>query len=172
MSLFLLGNIVTLIGALFMVGIGFMHNKRKILICQNLQFLIMGLGNLLLGGVSGFIADMISIFRNIFCLKRELTKGWKVFFIIVQVGVSAIFLGFTDFAAREILPIAATLTYTWMLDTKKETVLKIVMLATQLMWLVYDILLMNISGMVFDILTLCSNIVGFMRARKHEAVEA
>ncbi|MCR5526376.1 MAG: YgjV family protein [Lachnospiraceae bacterium] len=172
MSLFLLGNIVAFVGALFMVGIGFMHDKRRILLCQNMQFLIMGIGNLLLGGVSGFVADIVSIFRNIFCLKRELTKGWKVFFIIIQVCVSTVFIGIAGFAPREILPIAATLTYTWMLDTKKETVLKIVMLATQLMWLAYDISLLNISSMVFDFLTIGSNIVGFIRARKHEALEA
>ena len=60
----LIGNIIALIGALFMVAIGLVKNKRNILIMQNIQFFIMGIGNLILGGVSGFVANIVSIIRN------------------------------------------------------------------------------------------------------------
>ena len=48
----IIGNVLGLIGALLMVGIGFMHERRHILIWQNVQFLIMGIGSLVLGGSS------------------------------------------------------------------------------------------------------------------------
>ena len=53
MNIIVIGNIVAFIGAILMVLVGFIKTKRNILIAQNIQFLIMGLGNLILGGVSG-----------------------------------------------------------------------------------------------------------------------
>ncbi len=164
----IIGNILGLIGALLMVGIGFMHERRHILIWQNVQFLIMGIGSLVLGGVSGFIADVISIMRNLFFLKRDLTKGWKLFFVLIQVIVSSVFLYFGGFRWIELLPIIAAVVYTGLIDTKKESTLKIVLSTCQTMWLIYDIMLMNFAAAVFDVLTICANFVGMHRAKKAE----
>ncbi|ETP73207.1 Bacterial inner membrane protein [Lachnospiraceae bacterium JC7] len=164
----IIGNVLGLIGSLLMVGIGFVHNRRYILIGQNVQFLIMGIGNLVLGGVSGFVANIISVIRNIFILKRELTKGWKLFFVCIQVLVSSVFLYIGGFRWIELLPIISAVVYTGLIDTKKESTLKIVLSACQIMWLVYDIALMNFAAAVFDVLTICANFVGMLRAKKAE----
>ncbi|OON86630.1 hypothetical protein BXO88_06440 [Oribacterium sp. C9] len=164
----IIGNVLGLIGSLLMVGIGFVHQRRYILIGQNVQFLIMGVGNLVLGGASGFIANVISVIRNIFILKRDLTKGWKMFFVGLQVVVSSVFLYINGFRWVELLPIISAVLYTGLIDTKKESTLKIVLSACQIMWLIYDIALMNIAAAVFDVLTICSNYVGMLRAKKAE----
>ena len=162
----LIGNIIALIGALFMVAIGLVKNKRNILIMQNIQFFIMGIGNLILGGVSGFVANIVSIIRNFFCLKKELTVFWKVFFVIVQIVVSAYFMSIRGFKFQELLPILGTVLYTWKLDEKDMVKLKIVLIICQIMWLTYDISLRNVSGAVFDVLTIVTNALGIIRIRK------
>lgn len=168
----IIGNILGLAGSLLMVGIGFIHNRRYILIGQNVQFLIMGIGNLVLGGVSGFIANIISVIRNLFFLKRELTKGWKLFFVTLQVFVSAVFLFLGGFRWIELLPIISAVVYTGLIDTKKESTLKVVLSGCQMMWLVYDIALMNFAAAVFDVLTICANFVGMFRAKKAERLRS
>ncbi|SKB91814.1 inner membrane protein [Lachnospiraceae bacterium] len=166
----LIGNIVIFIGALFMVAIGLIKNKKNILIAQNFQFLIMGIGNLILGGTSGFISNIVSIARNIFCLKFELTTPWKVFFVFMQAAVSGFFMYFTGFSAWELLPITAAILFTWMLDTDRASVLKIVIILAQFMWLGYDFHIHSVTGMFFDSMTVLSNLVGLVRARRTEAV--
>ena len=81
MNIIVIGNIVAFIGAILMVLVGFIKTKRNILIAQNIQFLIMGLGNLILGGVSGFIVNIVGILRNIICLRWNLNVPLKIFFI-------------------------------------------------------------------------------------------
>ncbi len=166
----LIGNIVIFIGALFMVSIGLIKSKKNILIAQNFQFLIMGIGNLILGGTSGFISNMVSIVRNIFCLKFELTMKWKVFFIVLQTAVSGFFMYFTGFSAWEILPIMSAMLFTWMLDTDKASVLKAVIITAQFMWLAYDFHIHSVTGLFFDSMTILSNLIGMVRARKTEVV--
>ena len=164
----IIGNVLGLIGSLLMVGIGFVHEKKYILVGQNVQFLVMGVGNLVLGGVSGFIANVISVIRNIFILKRELTRGWKLFFVCIQVLVSFVFLYLGGFRWIELLPVLSAVLYTALIDTKKTSTLKIVLSTCQMMWLVYDIALMHYTAAVFDVLTICANVVGMHRARKAE----
>ena len=164
------GNIVIFIGALFMVAIGLIKSKKNILIAQNFQFLIMGIGNLILGGTSGFISNIVSIARNLFCLKFELTTAWKVFFMALQVIVSGFFMYFTGFSAWELLPIMAAILFTWILDTDKASVIKIVIIVAQFMWIGYDFHIHSVTGLFFDSMTILSNLIGMVRARRTEAV--
>lgn len=164
----IIGNILGFTGSILMVGIGFMHKREYILIGQNVQFIIMGIGNLVLGGISGFIANIVSVIRNVFFLKYDMTKGWKIFFVALQVVVSLAFLYFGSFRWAELLPIISAVTYTSFLDTEKPSTLKIVLTVCQVMWLVYDICLMNYAAAVFDVLTIGANIVGLMRAKRFE----
>ena len=90
MNTILLGNIVAFAGAILMVLVGLMKKKRDMLLLQNVQFLVMGIGNLILGGITGGIADFISIARNFICLKWKYTIGWKIFFVAVQAALTAV----------------------------------------------------------------------------------
>lgn len=164
----IIGNVLGLIGSLLMVGIGFIHNKNYILIGQILQFIVMGIGNLVLGGVSGFVSDMAGVLRNLYFLRWKTSKRAIVFFLLLQVVVAGISMVLLGFKWRELLPIFATTLFTWKLDTKKESELKIILNICQLMWLVYDIVIMNYTTAFFDVLTICSNFVGMMRALKKE----
>lgn len=168
MDLVIIGNIFGLVGALLMVALGFTHKRSIILVGQVLQFLIMGVGNLVLGGISGFISNIVGIVRNLFFLKYDMTNGWKLFFVVIQVVISAFFMYRMGFRWIELLPILATVSYTWLLDTKKESHLKMVLSGCQVMWLIYDIAILNYTAAVFDILTLCSNFVGMVNAIKEE----
>ena len=66
-----IGNIISFAGAIVMVLIGLIKERKKILSAQIAQFSLMGLGNLVLGGPTGFITNMVSIVRNLICFKWE-----------------------------------------------------------------------------------------------------
>ena len=163
MNLLLIGNAVSMIGCLIMVAIGFLKRKQHILIAQSVQCLFMGAGNLILGGVSGFICNVVTIARNLVFSKWDVTLPLKIFFIALQVVLS---LGSLSAGLIAWLPILSAAVFTWFLDTKSETKLKLVILSTQVMWLIYDIHYLNYVATTFDVLTMCSNLIGLYMIRK------
>ena len=142
-----------------MVAIGFIQERDKILKTQCVQWAIMGVSNLMLGGATGFISNMISIGRNLYTLKRDLTKPVKIGFIVVQIVFSAAFnqIGWLGW-----LPIFAAVAFTLFLDVKDERVLKATIIFGQVLWAVFDFSLMNYTAFAFDIFTIISTAIGLM----------
>lgn len=145
-----------MIGCLIMVGIGFLKRKNHILIAQSVQCLFMGAGNLILGGVSGFICNIVTIIRNFVFLKFRNTTAMKLFFIALQfvLSVSTLSAGWISW-----LPIVSAALFTWYMDTGSEVKLKIVILCTQVMWLTYDLYYRNYVASAFDVMTMGSNLI-------------
>jgi len=163
MNTLLIGNIVSGIGCLIMVAIGLLKKKSHILIAQSFQCAFMGAGNLILGGVNGFIANVVSIVRNLVFVKCQSTTVLKLAFIAVQLVLS---LGSMGDGWVAWLPILATALFTWFLDTKHTSTLKLVIITTQVMWLTYDIYYRNFVAVTFDVMTMVSNLIGFFMVRK------
>lgn len=164
MNLLLIGNAISMIGCLIMVFIGFLKKKNHILIAQCVQCVFMGVGNLVLGGISGFICNIVTIVRNLVFVKFRNTTFLKVFFILLQLvlSVSTLSNGFISW-----LPLIAAALFTWCMDTKSPAKLKICILITQVMWLTYDLYYRNYVASSFDVMTMVSNLIGlYMVCRK------
>ena len=154
MNTLLIGNAISMIGCLVMVGIGFLKKKNHILIAQSVQCLFMGAGNLILGGISGFICNIVTIIRNLAFMKFRNTAGMKIFFILLQfvLSISTLSVGWISW-----LPILSAALFTWFMDTRSEAKLKVVILCTQVMWLTYDLYFRNYVASAFDVMTMLSN---------------
>jgi len=157
MNLLVIGNIVSLIGAVLMVLIGLIKDKKRILTVQNAQFAIMGIGNLLLGGVSGAVANLVSIARNLYGLRFKMTTAGKVAFILVQAALTAVtncngWVGW--------LPVAAAAAFTWVMDTPNPIKMKNMIIFGQVCWCVFDASISNYTALVFDVITIISNLAG------------
>lgn len=163
MNLILIGNLISFLGCLLMVSIGFLRKKNQILGVQCLQFSLMGISNFLLGGNSGTISNLVSIVRNLVFFKVKVTVPLKVSFIVLQILLS---LGALKEAPLEWLPVLAAGAFTWFLDVKSEITLKIVMIGTFFLWVVYDLCHQNYVAMTFDILSIFSNAVGIWMLHK------
>ena len=163
MNLLLIGNAISMVGCLIMVLIGFLKKKNQILIAQCVQCLFMGIGNLVLGGVSGFVCNIVTIIRNLVFVKFRNTTFLKVFFIVLQFVLSfgSLSAGFISW-----LPLIAAALFTWCMDTKSAARLKICILCTQIMWLIYDLYYLNYVASAFDVMTMVSNVIGLYMVRK------
>ena len=155
----LLGNIVSFFGCIVMVAVGFIKNKDKIMKVQCLQFGLMGLGNLILGAMGGFVSNGVSIIRNLAFTRIGATPRMKVGFIVVQ-AVLTLIVGGT--ALIEWLPIIGMVVFVWCLDMKSAVGFKCVMMFGQSLWVIYDWYYMNYSAFAFDILTLITTVVGIV----------
>ena len=81
MNPILLGNLISFAGAFLMVVIGLIKRKEKVLAVQCVQFSLMGIGNLVLGGVTGALSNLISLIRNLVCYRTGVTVPLKLIFI-------------------------------------------------------------------------------------------
>jgi hypothetical protein len=64
------------------------------------------------------------------------------------------------------LPILAGAIFTWYLDTKSEVVLKLVIIGTLVLWLIYDLYYYNYVSSAFDTATIISNSIGLWMLQK------
>lgn len=161
----LLGNLFSLAGSLMMVSIGFLKKRENVLGAQCFQFSLMGIGNLILGGMTGALSNFIGLIRNLICYKAGITVPLKIFFILLQSGLS---LYVNNKGLIGLLPVAAAVIFTWFMDIKSDMGMKILLISTQCMWIIYDFTVLNYVAVVFDILFLCSNCVGIYRIRKSQ----
>lgn len=159
MNVVVIANMISMIGCILMVGVGFLQKKNQILLVQCVQFAFLAAANLLLGAMTGFISGGISIVRNLIFTRRENTGLLKVVFIVVQVALS-LSVGIHSFI--DWFPIFSTVLFTWFLDTKSEVRLKLVMIAAQSFWLIYDFVYLNYVTCAFDGLTILSNFIGII----------
>lgn len=151
-----------------MVLVGFIKEKRRILSVQCIQFTLQGAANLMLGGFSGFIANVVSILRNLAFTRFKNTVWLKLFFIALQLVLSwkSLGSGFINW-----LPLLAAWLFTWFLDLKSEVQLKIVIISTQVLWMIYDFAHLNYVAVSFDVFTMVSNGIGIymlLKDRKKE----
>lgn len=153
MSIALTANIITLFGAIIMVGVGFIHSKKTALALQCLQFAVMGAGNLLLGGITGFVSNIVGIARNLVCSMWVFSLPVKLLFILVQTGLC---LAVNTQGLLGLLPAAAAIIFTWFMDTEDPIVFKFVIMGTSVMWMIYDFAIGNYVAGVFDCFTVCS----------------
>ena len=166
MNLLLIGNAISMVGCLIMVFIGFLKKKNHILVAQCAQCMFMGVGNLVLGGISGFVCNIVTILRNIVFLRFRNTNLMKITFILLQFVLS---IGTLSAGWISWLPIVSAALFTWCMDTKSEVRLKIIILCTQVMWLTYDLYYLNYVASAFDVMTMISNLIGLYLICKKKA---
>lgn len=164
----ILGNIASLVACTVMVFIGFIKNKDRYIVMQNIQFALNGTSHLLLGGFGGAIASGISIIRNIITSKREITVQIKIALIVLQtvLSISTVTLNPITW-----LPIIAAGMFTWYIDTKDVMWFKWVIIITLIMWGIYDIYHQNYVSIWFRIFTIVSNGISMVQIRKKQKSE-
>lgn len=167
MNTIILGNIIALFGSIVMVMIGFLKKKEKIIIAQCIQCGFIGLANLVLGGISGFVTNCFTILRNCISFKIEFTKKIKIIFILIQF-LLVILLKQVQWI--NLLPVLSTSIFTWYMDCKDPIVFKIVVIVTLLMWLVYDLSVLNYVAVFFDTLTTITNTITLYKMKKGAAL--
>lgn len=159
MNLLLIGNALSFAAAVIMTLMGFIKIKRRFLIAQCGMNALFIAGNLCLGGITGAIANAVTLIRNLFCLRKDLSKAAKAVFILLQIALAFIACSRSLIAW---LPIIGNCVFTWYIDTKNMVLFKLIVIACQLMWAVYDFSIQNYATVPFDIATAITNTISII----------
>ena len=166
MDRILVGNLLSMIGCVMMVAIGFVRKKERILGLQCIQFTILGLANVVLGAFTGAVSGVVGIVRNLVFTKIGSSVPWKLLFLAVQAVLA---LQTNPQGLLDWVPILSGSLFTWYIDLKSETGFKTMIISAQSMWLVYDLCYSNYVSAAFDVFTMLSNLVGIVMIRRKSA---
>ena len=159
------GNLISMVGCVLMVLIGFVRKKERVITLQCFQFGFLAAGNLILGAVSGFISGVVSILRNLIFPRVKGGLWLKLVFIALQV----VFTALAGWAGPiSLLPLFAGILFTWFIDTKSDVQLKWVIIIAQVMWGCYDFYYRNFVAFTFDVLTIISNFAAIIIISREE----
>lgn len=163
----IIANIISLIGCVVMVAIGLINERKKILLTQCVQWTIMSISNLMLGGITAVISNTISIARNLYSIKKPLTIPIKLLIIAAQLSLT---IAINKQGLLGWLPAIGVVTFTLFLDVKDEKILKLWMIFGQTLWAIFDISLKNYTAFAFDIFTIISTLIGIWKLlqKKHK----
>lgn len=158
----LLGNAFALIASIIMATSGVVKDGKKFLICQNAQLGLSTISNLILGGYTGALLNVVSIGRNILCYNNKFTKTFKIVIVIIQV-VGCLLANNIGWIG--LCPLISVLVYTLFLTTDAKK-LKLLTASTVILWAIYDFYIQSYTAFAFDIFTMITNLVGLYRVQK------
>lgn len=145
------GNIIALIASTLMVCSGIIKDRKKTIYIQTIQIIAFVMSNLILGGYTGAIVNLISLARNYWCYKDILTKIKKIILIVFSVVISLLF---NNLGLIGLLPIISTVVFTYFIDTKSLIKLKFLIVFSSILWLIYDTLLGSYTSAIFNFFTI------------------
>ncbi len=153
------------VGAMISLFIGYQQSERKKLVAAKLSadaFWVVHY--LLLGGIAGMIPNFIGIFREIVFINRE-NKKWadKVIWPAAFIIISWVMGIFTFRSAFNILPIAASTFVTVSLWLKNPIITKIITVPVCLAFLVYDVYVGSVIGIINESVSVISIIISFLK---------
>lgn len=159
------GNFIALIASILMIYVGTIKDKSKIIFTQTIQIMITIISNIILGGITGAIINIICCIRNIFCYKEKLSKTVQTILIILSIIFSLIF---NDLGLIGLLPLISTVIYTIFMNIQDVVKFKVLIMVTTFMWFIYDLTILSYSAALFDLLCVFTNFVSILRIKQLE----
>ncbi|MFQ6974343.1 MAG: YgjV family protein [Streptococcus salivarius] len=165
MTIYLLAQVFSAIGALCVAISSFAKSKHKMLVWQITDYIFTAIANLLLGGYTGALTISISIIRNSLMVKKKMTKAILTILIIIQIicrNPISISLGLIGY-----LPIISSVSYSLAIAiTRNLQWLRWVIIENMLLWLIYDLTIQAYPAAVTDVTITLTTLVAIIKNRK------
>ena len=152
-------------------------SRRKILILSILSNTFQGIAYVLLNAKSGFVMCILAILRDISMMSisdkiKDEEKSKKAYLCVIIVFYIAIIISAfcTYEGSLSMLSIIATAIYTYSIWQKNEKIYKVLGTPVGICWIVYNIFVKSIFGVVLESIILICSIVGYVRSRKIEKI--
>lgn len=161
----IIGNMIALIASIIMVYSGYLKQKKKILYAQTIQIGLSVLSNIILGGITGAIINVISCVRNILCYKEKLNNMSKIILIALATILSLLF---NNLGIIGLLPLISTIIYILLMNIKDVIKFKYLIIFTMILWLFYDLYIKSYTSACFDAMCIITNLSSIIQMNKQK----
>ncbi len=153
----------------FTVSLIAYHRKEKKNILSNmlLSNILNLIHYLLLGAFSGCITKLLAIVRDYFIIFKEKhskfsNKVYLMLFILLYI-IAAVF---TYNGILSILPLVAAIIYIIFIWNGNEVIIKKTAFFCNFLWLIYNVFVLSIAGIISNIISLLSNLIAIINTKK------
>lgn len=160
MNIIIIGNIIGLLGSLFMVIGGYLKNKNNAIIAQTMQLLFLSISNLILGSLSGFINNLINCVRNIFSVKNKLTIPIKLLIIILSIILT---IKYNNLGLIGYLPLINNIIFIIFMNTKSDLNFKFLTIFYMSLWLIHNIYIKAFTTSLFNCVTIITCLIAIYK---------
>lgn len=155
-------------------GIGFLGMACTVLAFQCKQYrklvglrgateLLFGLQYILLGAYSGAAVDFLGCLRNWVFLecdrKGKPLRFWRFLFCLIFVGVALLTWAGPKSLLSAVAKVASTIAY----GSSNPRLIRLITLCSSSCWLIYNALVFSLAGIVCEVITLVSLLIGILR---------
>ena len=156
------GHIVGFVGVLLTFISYQMHDKRRLILIQTAATLLMSLQYVLIGAFSGCFLNLVCITRNVFFFfKGKRFFSWR-FFPIVFAALIALVSLLSWEGAHTLFLVTALAANTVIMGYSSSQTLRISVIFTCSLIIVYNVLEHSYSGIVNESISIISSIIGIV----------
>ena len=172
---YILSQVFTIIMYIALGATYYAKDRNKVLIISFLSIISNMIAYTLLNAWSGLAMCALGMFRNIVFLidekkngKREKINKFDIIFLIILYFLSAILAVYTYEGFLSLLSVFATMVYTYSVWQKKTRIYKLLGIPVCILWVLYNVYIMSIFGIIFESVLLICSVTGYvMDKRKH-----
>lgn len=154
LNFIIIGNVIMLIGSIAMVLSGFCNTRKKTILMQTVQMVIMALGSLCLGSFTGATMNIFSAVRNGLSYKNKLNTSSKIVLIAVS---SSLALYVNNIGIIGTIPIIVFWMYALFMNAENVVHHKILAIIGCSLFTIHDMYICSYTSCVFNIFTVLSN---------------
>ena len=171
-SIYIISQIFALVAFIFSL-VAFHRSKKENILKTSVISNVFDIAHyLLLNAYSGMLTKVLALFRNIFVLfKDKRKKQYHIFFFVLL--VLYIIAGILTYKSIfSVLPIVAAITYLYAIYYCKELTIKSVSCGGYVLWLIYNICILSVVGIVSNIVAIISTAIAIYRHNKGDKTES
>lgn len=166
---YILSQIFTILTYIFLALTYYSKNRKKLLILSFLSIIANIIAYILLSAWSGVAMCIIALLRNIIFLvdenkngKRETINQIDIIILIILYIISTISAVFTYEGVFSLLSVFAAMLYTFSVWQKKTKLYKLLGIPVETLWLLYNIYVGSIFGIILEAILLICSIIGYL----------
>lgn len=169
---YILSQIFTIITYILLAITYFAKDRKMVLIISFLSLIANGIAYIFLNAWTGLAMCIVALVRNIIFLvdekkngKREKINKTDIIILIVLYIILVISSIFTYDGFLSLLSVFATALYTFSVWQKKTNIYKVLGIPIGVLWILYNIYIMSIFGIILETILLISSITGYLLER-------
>lgn len=167
---YILSQIFIIISYIFLIFTYQTKNRKSILVYNFVSLIATGLSYVFLSAYSGLAMVGVAIIRNIIFLidekkngksEKNTTKDYIILAVLYLISI--IFAIFTYNGILSMMSVVATMLYTFSVWQKNTKVYKLLGMPIEAIWIVYNIYIFSIFGIILESILAISTVVGYLR---------
>lgn len=160
----ILGEFFSLLAALCLAYSTFSNIKNKMILWQAINAIFYGLSNLLLGGYTAVVTNILTLCRNVLQVNGKLNKTSTVIICILMIGIGVCF---NNNGLLGLLPIIASVSYTICIYVLKSAQkMRVALVINLIQWLFFDFFIKAYPMFVMDLIIIIITLINIFRYKE------